>query len=340
MEQQIDIAVVGATGLVGNAVLEHLSESKISVGQIYALASDNSSGESVPFGNRQLTVHNTAEFDFNKVQLSFFCVPTEVSQTYIDKAVSTGNYCIDFSEYSRRDKDVPLVVQAVNGAVLEDLKGKVVASPDSSILHLAQILSVFSEAGVIERVNATLLRAVSEIGRKGIDELSAQSIALFNLKPIKREHFDEQIAFNVLPHACHASANHIGEKDGFVDQLQIELQKVMQDDALLLNASLVQVPVFYGHSMTLQLEFSDEVPINTLQDLISQSSELNLVKKGASRPNSVTDAVNQKGVYIGGLRPDPTWKSGINLWVTADNIHQGAAINGVQLAEILVKDYL
>ncbi|VAW92351.1 Aspartate-semialdehyde dehydrogenase [hydrothermal vent metagenome] len=331
----VNIAVVGATGLVGSAVLEHLSDSEIPTGQVYALASDNSEAEFVDFSKRSLSVHPVSEFDFKQVQLCFFCVPAEVAAEYLPAATKAGCYCIDFSTCSRLDDKVPLIVSGVNEKDLQELDGRIVASPDSSIVHLAQILAPLKELGVIERVNATMMRAVSEMGRKGIDELSQQSIALFNLKPIKHEHFLAQIAFNVLPHVCHAQAN-----NQLIDDLQSELAKVMHDAALLLNTSLISAPVFYGHSMMLQLEFSQDVDVARVTHLLATDSDLHCTNKQINRPDSVSDAVNQKGVYLGCVRQDTTWQNGINLWAVADNIHQGAAINGVQIGEILVKSYL
>ncbi len=331
----VNIAVVGATGLVGNAVLEHLADSNIPVGQLYALASDNSEVEFVDFGKRSLSVHSSSEFDFNQVQLCFFCTPAEVAAEYLPVATKAGCYCIDFSSHSRLDDNVPLIVSGVNEKALQALEGKIIASPDSSVVHLALILAPLKELGPVERINATVLRAVSDIGRKGIDELSQQSIALFNLKPIKHEHFSAQVAFNVLPHVSHADAD-----NRFATDLQNELSRVMLDDALLLNVSLVQAPVFYGHSMTLQLEFSQDVELAQVTRLLAAAGDLHLTGQTANRPDSVSDAVNQKGVFLGCVRADPTWQNGINLWAVADNIHQGAAINGVQIGEILVKSYL
>jgi len=337
MDKKIDIAVIGATGLVGSAVLEHLAESKMSVGQVYPLVSDQCDAETVSFGTKHLSVHTLSGFDFSKVQLCFFCVPAEVVSKYISKAVAADCYCIDFSEVSRLKPDVPLVVAGVNEEDLQGFKGRVVASPDSSITHLAMLLSPLRTLDIIERVNVTLMRSVSEFGRKAIDELSEQSIALFNLKPIKTKHFSSQVAFNVLPHACHAAANN---EQGLTAELELELRKILHDDALLLNSMLTQVPVFFGHSMTVQFEFATEVPIKSLIDLIKQASDLHLVDRVPNSPSVITEAVNQAGVYIGSVRQDPTWPQGVNLWAVADNVHQGAAINGVQLAEILVKDYL
>lgn len=345
MDKKIDIAVVGATGLVGRAVLEHLAESNLSVGQIYPLASDHSDAESVLFGKRNLSIHTLSGFNFSDVQLCFFCVPAEVVSEYIGKAVAADCYCIDFSEVSRLNSDVPLVVAGVNEEDLQGMQGKVVASPDSSITHLAMLLSPLKVLDVIERVNVTLMRSVSEFGKQAIDELSAQSIALFNLKPIKTKHFSRQIAFNVLPHACHTTGSKVGSNasrndSNMVADLELELRKILHDDALSLNSMLTQVPVFFGHSMTVQFEFAAEVPIKKVTALIKQTSDLHLLDQGLNSPTAITEAVNQSGIYVGSVRQDPTWPQGVNLWAVADNVHQGAAINGVQLAEILVKDYL
>ena len=335
IDKKIDIAVIGATGLVGAAVLDHLAESDISVGRIFALASGNAETTSVSFGHRHLTVQALSDFDFKQVQLCFFCVPAAITDEYIGQATSAGCYCIDFSTRSRLQEGVPLIVHGVNDDDLEKLDGKIVASPDSSIVHLAQIMAPLKRLGVIERVNATLLRAVSEVGRKGVDELSQQSIALFNLRPIKNECFATQIAFNALPHTCHAD-----ETDPLVSSLQDELAKVLHDEALLLNVSLTQVSVFYGHSMTLQLEFGQAVALSEVKSAFGSAAQIHDIDQKANRPDSISDAVNQEGVFVGCVRQDPTWQDGINLWAVGDNIHQGAAINGVQTAQILVKSYL
>jgi len=337
MDKKIDIAVIGATGLVGSAVLEHLTECSIPIGQVYPLASENSDAETVPFGKKHLTVHKLSGFDFSQVQLCFFCVPADVTHDYIDRAVDADCYCIDFSESSRLEPNVPLIVAGVNENDLDEFRGKVVASPDSSITHLAMLLSPLLGLSIIERVNVTLMRAVSEYGRHAIDELSEQSIALFNLKPIKSKHFNKQIAFNVLPHACHSETN---DKHDMTANLEQELRKILHDDALLLNSTLTQVPVFFGHSMAIQFEFANEIPIKKITDLINNAPDLHLIDQELNSPTAITDAVNQPGVFVGAVRQDPTWPQGINLWSVADNVHQGAAINGVQLAEILVKDYL
>ena len=336
---KVDIAVVGATGLIGSAVLEHLSESKISVGQIYPLASEQCESDYVSFGKKQLTVHSLTDFDFSKVAISFFCVPAEVTNQYIEKAAAAGSYCIDFSRATRLQDDVPLVVSDVNANCLNDLTGKIIACPDSSVAHLAQILAPLTSLELVERVNVVLMRAVSEHGRKAIDELSEQSIALFNLKPIKTKHFAKQIAFNILPHACHTAGKQQAESE-MVAELEQELRKVLNDNGLSLNTALSQVPVFFGHSMAIQLEFAAEVPIKKVEDSIKATLDLHLIDQELNSPTVVSDAVNQSGVYLGAIRQDPTWPQGINLWAVADNINQGTAINGVQLAEILVKDYL
>lgn len=340
MIKSIDIAIVGATGLVGSAVLDLLADRDLPFGKIYPLASANSDGDFVEFGKRSLTVHSLENFDFSRVHIAIFCVPAAVSQQFIPKASQQDCWVIDHSTALREREDVPLVVPSVNPQDIEQAcKQKLIACPDSAVSILAPVLHLLNEKNQVERVNVVALRAVSAVGKAGIDELSKQSIALFNLKPIVCEQFQQQIAFNIL--AEYDASNLQGAYD-LEQQIQSELARVIHDGELLVNTTLSHVPVFYGHSLSVQLEMQDEVDERTIVQAIKKSPSLNYLgdKKTNSVPTPINHGSNQEGISIGRLSKDQTWARGLNLWLVADNVRQGAAINSVQIVEILVKDYL
>lgn len=339
MSQALDIAVVGASGLVGGAVIEQLAQRDFPVGQLFPLASAESEGNTVQFGKRHLSVHDLATFDFAKVALAFFCVPEDVAREHIPRATAAGCIVIDQSPVYRLDPEVPLVIPQCNAQAIGDyLLKRIIASPDSSIIHILLALLPLHHSARLERINAVALRAVSEIGKAGIDELSGQSIAMFNLKPIEQQQFSQQIAFNVLPEA--------GGKGMLAGmrletQLQEEFQKILQDPDIQMNATALQVPVFFGHSHVLHVEFQEEIATQTACQALRDGGLVNLVQaeEEAEFASAVNDAANDDQIFVSRVREDRTWPRGLDLWVVADNI-RCAANNSVNIAEILVKDYL
>ncbi|MEJ2399387.1 MAG: aspartate-semialdehyde dehydrogenase [Gammaproteobacteria bacterium] len=328
-----DIAVVGATGLVGTAVLELLAQRSFPVGQVFPLASENSEGDSVAFGKRHLSVHTLEGFDFRQVQLALFCVPASVATQYIPSATQANCVVVDLSEAYRLDPQVPLVVAEVNADAIADYQQRnLIACPDSSILQLALTLQPLHQHNPLERINAVLLRAVSELGRAGIDELSGQSIALFNLKEIKRKQFEQQIAFNVLGQA---GGRNVKDGANREMQLQQELQKILEDPDIGMNATAIQVPVFFGHSAALHVEFEDKLSTEQARKLLESQTRIRLVEDASA----VSHAASDEHIYVSRVREDPTWDRGLNLGTVLDNV-SAAANNGVHVAEILVKDYL
>lgn len=342
MSQQqgkFDIAVVGATGLVGSAVLELLTECEFPVGQIYPLASEDSDGNSVEFGERRLIVHQVEGFDFHQVQLALFCVPAEIARTYAPRATQAGCIVIDLSAAYRLDPQVPLVVADVNSDAVAGYQNKhIIACPDSSLIQILLALSPLHRQDPLERINAVFMLAVSELGKAGIDELSSQSIALFNLKEVKTRLFGQQIAFNVL-----AQSGGKTVKDGakYEFQLQQELQKILEDPDIGMNVTATQVPVFFGHSAALHVEFKDEISTEQARKILSKQSRLTLVEAAGHGgfASAVSHAANDEQIYVSRVREDPSWERGLDFWVVADNI-RAAANNGVLVAEILVKGYL
>ena len=336
---KLDIAVVGATGLVGSAVLELLARRELPLGTLYPLASENSEGNSVEFGQRRLTVHNLEGFDFRDVQLALFCVPTDVARSNIPQAAEAGCIVIDMSEAFRLDPDVPLVIAEINPQAVADYRARnILASPDASIIQSLLALHPLHRQNPLERINAVFMRAVSEIGKAGIDELSGQSIAMFNLKTVKSQVFAQQIAFNVL---AQAGGNSVKDGVKFEYHLQQELQKVLLDPDIGMNTTAVQAPVFFGHSAALHVEFKDKISPEQARKLLTKQPRLKLVddNKQCKFASAVSHAANDESIYISRVRPDPSWERGLNLWVVSDNI-RAAANNGVLIAEVLVKSYL
>ncbi|MBI1425337.1 MAG: aspartate-semialdehyde dehydrogenase [Gammaproteobacteria bacterium] len=334
-----DVAVVGATGLVGGAVLELLARRNFPIGQLYPLASENSEGKSVEYGDHRLTVHLLDNFDFRNVQLALFCVPSDVAKVHIPEASQAGCTVIDFSDAYRLDPAVPLVVAEVNPHALAEVSdGSIIASPDSSIIQCLLALHPLHQRNPLERINAVFMRAVSELGQAGIDELSSQSIALFNMKEMKSREFSQQIAFNVL-----AQSGGKKVKDGAKQEyhLQQELQKILEDPDIGMNVTATQVPVFFGHSAALHIEFKDKFSTEQAQKLFGTQTRIRLVNEArqARFATAVSHAANDENIYISRLREDPSWDRGLNMWVVSDNIRT-AANNGVLVAETLVKDYL
>lgn len=330
---KLDIAVVGATGLVGRVILELLAERGFPVGQLFPLAGDDSEGDSVEFGKHHLTVHRLEGFDFRQVQLALFCVPADVALQSIPEALAAGAIVIDLSSAYRLQADVPLVVAEVNPTAIADYTSRhLIACPDSAAIQLALSLFPLHRENPLERINAVVMRAVSDIGRAGIDELSGQSIALFNLKERKPGHFSRQMAFNVLGHGGGGK-----EKQGALceNHLQQELKKILEDPDIGLNVTATQVPVFFGYSAALHVEFKEKISTEQARKLLELEPRISLVEDATV----VSHAANSDHVYVSRIREDSTWDRGLNLWTVMDNV-RAAAINGVHVAEILVKDYL
>jgi len=339
MSQTFDIAVVGATGLVGGAVIDLLAQHDFPLGQLYLLASSESEGTPVEYGKKRLTVHDLAEFDFSKVALAFFCVPDDVAREFIPVATGAGCIVIDQSPVFRLDPEVPLVIPHCNAQAAGDYGMKrIIASPDSSIIHSLIPLLPLHQVYRLERINAVQMRAVSEIGKAGITELSNQSIAMFNLKPIEHRYFQPQIAFNVLPQAGGGAAVASERLEAL---LQEEVQKILQDPDIQVSVTATQVPVFFGHSQALHIEFQEEIAIQDVRERLMDEALVKIIDtaEDGDYATAVGNAANNDQIFISRIREDTTWPRGLNLWVVADNI-RCAANNSVNIAEILVKDYL
>jgi aspartate-semialdehyde dehydrogenase len=339
-EKTFDVAVVGATGAVGETMLAILAERKFPVGKVYALASERSAGKTVAFGRRELVVEDLAEFDFGKVQIGLFSPGASVSAQYAPKAAAAGCVVVDNTSQFRYDDDIPLVVPEVNPDAIAQYKTRgIIANPNCSTIQMLVALKPIYDAVGIERINVATYQAVSGTGKEAIEELAQQTAALLNGKPVECKVYPKQIAFNVLPHIDAFMENGYTKEEM---KMVWETRKIFGDPSIMVNPTTVRVPVFYGHSEAVHIETRDKISAETARELLSKAPGVTVVDKRepGGYPTAVTESSGRDGVFVGRIREDISHPRGLDLWVVSDNLRKGAALNAIQIAEILVRDYL
>jgi len=340
MNNMLDVAVVGATGAVGEAMIAILAERNFPVGKLYPLASQRSAGSRVEFNGRHERVGVLEDFDFTSAELALFSAGGAVSGEHAPRAAAAGCIVIDNSSRFRYDEDIPLVVPEVNADAVAGYRARnIIANPNCSTIQMVVALKPIHDAVGIERINVATYQSVSGAGRKGINELAGQSAALLNSKPIDCSAFAKQIAFNALPHI-----------DAFMDngytkeemKMVWETRKIMGDDSIRVNATCVRVPVFYGHSEAVHIETREKLGVEEAHALLDKAPGVVLMDDPGSAlyPTSAIESAGTDGVFVGRLREDISHPRGLDLWVVSDNVRKGAALNSVQIAETLVKDFL
>lgn len=340
MSKKVDVAVVGATGAVGEAMLEILHQRQFQVGKVYALASARSAGTTVDFGNRSLMVEDLATFDFSKVQVGLFSPGASVSKEYAPIAAAAGCVVIDNTSQFRYDDDIPLVVPEVNPDAIVEYKNRgIIANPNCSTIQMMVALKPIYDAVGIERINVATYQAVSGTGKPAMDELARQTADLLNGRSIQKAVYPKQIAFNVLPHID------VFEENGYTrEEMKMvwETKKIMGDESIVVNPTAVRVPVFYGHSEAIHIETRDKITAEDAKKLFTDFDGIELMDshEDGGYPTAVSDASGQDPVFVGRVREDISHPRGLNLWVVADNVRKGAALNSVQIAEVLVEKYL
>ncbi|MFZ5467060.1 MAG: aspartate-semialdehyde dehydrogenase [Pseudomonadota bacterium] len=340
MSRVFDVAVVGATGAVGETMLSILAQRKFPVGKVYALASERSAGKRVQFGDGYLKVENLADFDFSKVQIGLFSPGASVSAVYAPKAAAAGCVVIDNTSQFRYDDDIPLVVPEVNPHAVAQYKNRgIIANPNCSTIQMLVALKPIHDAVGIERINVATYQAVSGTGKEAIEELASQTANLLNGKPVKAEVYPKQIAFNVLPQIDVFMDNGYTKEEM---KMVWETKKIMGDDSILVNPTCVRVPVFYGHSEAVHIETRGKITAEQARELLRKAPGVEVLDEHVpgGYPTAVTEAANHDATYVGRIREDVSHPRGLNLWVVSDNVRKGAALNSVQIAEILIRDYL
>lgn len=340
MTDAIDVAVVGATGVVGETMLSILAERKFPVGNVYALASERSVGKKVEFGKVTLTVSDLADFDFSQCHVGLFSAGASVSEVYAPKASAAGCVVIDNTSRFRYDDDIPLVVPEVNAEKIGDYKGKgIIANPNCSTIQMVVALKPIYDAVGIKRVNVATYQSVSGAGRRAVEELARQSACLLNGKPLELAGPAKQIAFNAVPHIDVFQDNRYTKEEM---KMVWETRKILGDESIAVNATTVRIPVFFGHSEAVNIETEKKISADDVCELLRNAPGIELLDgtETGKYPTAVTESAGKDPVYVGRVREDISHPSAINLWVVSDNIRKGAALNSVQIAEILVKNHL
>lgn len=340
MSKTYDVAVVGATGAVGETMISILEERNFPVGKVYALASERSAGKRIPFKDGSLVVEDLASFDFSKVQIGLFSPGASVSAEYAPKAAAAGCVVIDNTSQFRYDDDIPLVVPEVNPEKVADYKNRgIIANPNCSTIQMLVALKPIHDAVGISRINVATYQAVSGTGKEAIEELATQTANLLNAKPIKSSVYPKQIAFNVLPQIDVFMENGYTKEEM---KMVWETRKIMGDDSIKVNPTAVRVPVFFGHSEAVHIETRQKISVERVRELLSNASGVALLddRINGGYPTAVTESAGHDDVYVGRIREDISHPMGIDLWVVGDNVRKGAALNSVQIAEVLVKNYI
>lgn len=330
-----NIALLGATGAVGNAVLELLAERQFPVGELYLLASENSAGESVRFDGRSLRVQDAAEFDWTQAQLAFFTAGREASARYAEEAVSQGCLVIDSSDLFALEPDVPLVVPDVNPQVLADYRNRnIITVADALVSQLLSAIKPLVDTAGLGRLQVTNLVSVSSHGKAAVDGLAGESARLLNGVPADEHYFGRQLAFNLLPQQAD-SAGSVASERRLVDQVR----KVLQDEGLPIAVSSVQAPVFYGNAQIVYIENLRPLSAEEARDELARADDISLSDDG-DYPTPVSDASGSEALSIGSVRNDYGIPELLQFWSVADNIRFGGALMAVKTAEKLVQEYL
>nr|VFJ67154.1 MAG: aspartate semialdehyde dehydrogenase [Candidatus Kentron sp. FW] len=340
MNRSYDVAVLGATGVVGEMMISILAEREFPIGTLYPLASHRSVGKRVEFRGQYLPIQDVANFDFSSVQIGLFSAGASVSAEYAPRAVEQGCIVIDNTSRFRRDDDIPLVVPEVNPEQIAGYGNHgIIANPNCSTIQMVVALKPIYDAVGIERINVCTYQAVSGTGKKAIEELATQTVSLLNAKPITSTVYPKQIAFNVLPHIDVFMDNGYTREEM---KMVWETRKILGDEAIRVNPTTVRVAVFHSHSEAVHIETRRKITAIEARALLEDAAGVVVLDErgDGGYPTAVTESVGTDPVYVGRIRDDISHPMGLNLWVVSDNIRKGAALNSVQIAELLVRDYL
>ena len=336
----VNVAVVGVTGAVGEVMLEILESRNFPVDTLFPLASSRSAGKSVQFRGKRHTVQDLSEFDFSQTPIALFSAGGDISAEFAPIAAAAGCVVIDNTSHFRRDADIPLVVPEVNPDAIAQYRNRgIIANPNCSTIGMLVALKPIYDAVGIERINVATYQAVSGTGKAAIEELAGQTARLLNGKPADPEVYPKQIAFNLLPHIDSFQDNGYTREEM---KMVWETQKILSDETVSVNPTCVRVPVFFGHAEAVHIETRDPISAEAARALLEAAEGVVVIDQheAGGYPTPVSDSAGQDPVFVGRIRADISHPRGLNLWVVADNVRKGAALNSVQIAEILLSQYL
>ena len=339
-DKQVDLAIVGATGAVGECMLQVLAEHDFPVRNLYLLASSKSVGKVIQFRGQELQVSNLDTFNFSQVPIALFSAGASISEVYAPRAVEQGCVVIDNTSQFRYDDDVPLVVPEVNPqAIAAYKKTGIIANPNCSTIQLVVALKPLHDQYTVRRINVATYQAVSGAGKEAIDELLAQTQALLAGKSPVTNIYPKQIAFNALPHIDAFMPNGYTKEEM---KMVWETQKILSDNTILVNPTTVRIPVIYGHSEAVHLELSMPADVDEVRALLVAAPGVTVIddRCDGGYPTAASEAEGSDAVFVGRIRQDISHPNGLNMWIVSDNLRKGAATNSIQIAKILLQDYL
>ncbi|MDR2013967.1 MAG: aspartate-semialdehyde dehydrogenase [Rhodanobacter sp.] len=335
-----DVAIVGATGAVGETLLSILEEREFPIGELVPLASARSAGGKVKLGRREFVVKNLADYDFKGIDIAFFSAGGSVSREHVPRAAAAGAVVIDnTSEFRYRD-DIPLVVSEVNPhAIAQYTTHGIIANPNCSTMQMLVALAPIHRAVGITRINVATYQSVSGAGRSGLEELGRQTAALLNFQDADPKKFPAQIAFNLIPHIDEFQPNGYTKEEM---KMLWETRKILEDSRIEVNPTAVRVPVFYGHAEAVHIETREKITAEAARVLLEKAPGVVVIdeRKAGGYPTPVSHAAGKDETFVGRIREDISHPRGLDLWVVSDNIRKGAALNAIQVAELLIATYL
>ena len=338
MNAKVNVAVVGATGEVGAALLSILAERNFPLNETRAVASHRSAGQRIEFNGGELVVEDLESFDFSGIDIGLFSPGAAVSDLHAPRAAAAGAVVIDNTSRFRYEDDIPLVVPEVNpDAIAGRASRGIIANPNCSTIQMVLALKPIYDAVGLERVNVATYQAVSGKGKRAVEELEQQTVNLLNGKPASLTAHPRQIAFNALPQIDAFQENGYTREEM---KMVWETRKILGDDSIQVNPTCARVPVFYGHSEAVHVETKEKISGAEVRDLLNDFPGVVVMDERADGgyPTAVTEAAGRDAVFVGRIREDLSHPRGINLWVVSDNIRKGAALNSVQIAELLLED--
>jgi len=341
IESGVRIAVVGATGVVVRGNIEILEERQFPYSSLKVIASERSAGQIIELNERELEVEAPSEDSFNDIDIAFFSAGAKISEEFAPIASKSGAIVIDNSSYFRMNQEVPLIVPEVNSRILrehlqnlKEKQGTIIANPNCSTIQLVVTLKPLIETAGLKRVVVSTYQSVSGAGKQGMDELWDQSLSIFNQSETKVEKFSKQIAFNVIPHCDLFLDNGYTKEEAKVVN---ESRKILNLKDLKITVTAVRVPVFSCHSESVNIEFDKKFSAEQVRDVLSKSPGLVVLDDPTEGvyPTAI-DLAGTDATYVGRIREDESIENGVNLWIVADNLRKGAALNAVQIAELVL----